>query len=122
MATSRECERRGSPAGRRALRLVRDAAVVAKRHSGQTGAPAAPTNGEWRGGGCAHTPQQTGNGMVTLPFYTPAGQRRIERRSQMFWIYWDTAWSVIISGIMFATIVAHPDAEFAEVKAARLEK
>ena len=57
--------------------------------------------------------------MVTLPFYTPAGQRRIERRSQMFWIYWDTAWSVIISGIMFATIIAHPDAEFAEVKAAR---
>jgi hypothetical protein len=29
----------------------------------------------------------------------------------MFWFYWDTAWSVIISGIMFATIVAHPDAE-----------
>jgi hypothetical protein len=36
----------------------------------------------------------------------------------VFWIYWDTAWSVIISGIMFATIVAHPDAEFAEVRAA----
>jgi hypothetical protein len=29
----------------------------------------------------------------------------------MFWAYWDTAWSVVISGIMFATIVAHPDAE-----------
>jgi hypothetical protein len=29
----------------------------------------------------------------------------------MFWFYWDTAWSVIISGIMFATIVAHPDAQ-----------
>ena len=28
----------------------------------------------------------------------------------MFWLYWDTAWSVIISGIMFATIVAYPDA------------
>jgi hypothetical protein len=25
--------------------------------------------------------------------------------------YWDTAWSVIISGIMFATVVVHPDAE-----------
>jgi len=32
----------------------------------------------------------------------------------VFWIYWDTAWSLLISGIMFATIVAHPDAEFAE--------
>jgi hypothetical protein len=29
----------------------------------------------------------------------------------LFWLYWDTAWSVIISGIMFATIVTHPDAE-----------
>ena len=32
----------------------------------------------------------------------------------MFWFYWETAWSVIISGIMFATIVAHPDAEVRE--------
>ncbi len=37
----------------------------------------------------------------------------------VFWIYWDTAWSLIISGIMVATIVSHPDAEFAEVRAAR---
>ncbi|MGL3105393.1 MULTISPECIES: hypothetical protein [Bradyrhizobium] len=37
----------------------------------------------------------------------------------MFWIYWDTAWSLIISGIMFATIVSHPDAEIAEVRAAK---
>ena len=37
----------------------------------------------------------------------------------MFWIYWDTAWSLIISGIMFATIVTHPDAEFVEVHAAK---
>ncbi len=37
----------------------------------------------------------------------------------MFWIYWDTAWSLIISGIMFATIVAHPDAELVEVHAAK---
>jgi hypothetical protein len=35
-------------------------------------------------------------------------------RPFMFWFYWDTAWSVIISGIMFATIVAHPDAEVRE--------
>ncbi|WP_283847690.1 hypothetical protein [Bradyrhizobium sp. NAS80.1] len=37
----------------------------------------------------------------------------------MFWIYWDTAWSLIISGIMVATIVSHPDAEFVEVSDAR---
>ena len=37
----------------------------------------------------------------------------------MFWIYWNTAWSLIISGIMFATIVSHPDSEFVEVQAAR---
>jgi hypothetical protein len=32
----------------------------------------------------------------------------------MFWFCWDTAWSVIISGIMFATIVAHLDVEVRE--------
>ena len=37
----------------------------------------------------------------------------------MFWIYWDTAWSLIISGIMFSTIVAHPDAEIVEAHAAK---
>ena len=30
------------------------------------------------------------------------------------WFYWDAAWSVIISGMMFATIIAHPDAEVSE--------
>ncbi|MGY3236616.1 hypothetical protein ACVWZ4_002683 [Bradyrhizobium sp. USDA 4472] len=40
----------------------------------------------------------------------------------MFWIYWDTAWSLIISGIMFATIIAHPDAEFVEVHPIRRSK
>lgn len=34
----------------------------------------------------------------------------------MFWIYWDTTWSVILGGIMLATIVAHPDAEFIELQ------
>ena len=34
----------------------------------------------------------------------------------MFWIYWDTAWSIICGGIMFATIVTHPDAEFVEIQ------
>lgn len=37
----------------------------------------------------------------------------------MFWIYWNTAWSLIISGIMVATIISHPDSEFAEVRAAK---
>jgi hypothetical protein len=40
----------------------------------------------------------------------------------MFWIYWDTAWSLILSGIMFTTIVTHPDAEFVEIRAARQGK
>ena len=31
----------------------------------------------------------------------------------MFWIYWNTAWSLIISGIWVATIISHPDAEIA---------
>lgn len=31
-----------------------------------------------------------------------------------FWFYWDTAWSLFFGGIVFATIVAHPDAEFTE--------
>ena len=49
---------------------------------------------------------------------TEAGKRRLE----VFWIYWDTAWSLIISGIMFTTIVTHPDAEFVEIQAARRAK
>ena len=32
----------------------------------------------------------------------------------MFWLYWDTACSVILSGIMFATIIAHSDAVVSE--------
>jgi len=32
----------------------------------------------------------------------------------MCWFYWDTAWSMILSGIMFATIIAYPDAEASE--------
>jgi hypothetical protein len=34
----------------------------------------------------------------------------------MFWFYWDTAWSIVFGGIWFATIVAHPDAEFMEIQ------
>jgi hypothetical protein len=39
----------------------------------------------------------------------------------MFWVYWDTAWSIILSGIMVATILAHPDAEFIEVTQQRAD-
>jgi hypothetical protein len=35
----------------------------------------------------------------------------------MFWIYWDTAWSIIFGGIVFAIVVSHPDAEFMEIQA-----
>ena len=35
----------------------------------------------------------------------------------MFWVYWDTAWSIIVGGIWFTTIVTHPDAEFIEITA-----
>ena len=34
----------------------------------------------------------------------------------MYWLYWDTAWSIVFGGIMFATIVTHPDAEFVEIQ------
>jgi hypothetical protein len=32
----------------------------------------------------------------------------------MFWIYWDTFWSLFFSTVWFLTIVSHPDAEVAE--------
>jgi hypothetical protein len=38
------------------------------------------------------------------------------RSAAMFWIYWDTAWSIVFGGIMFTTIVTHPDAEFVEIR------
>jgi hypothetical protein len=37
----------------------------------------------------------------------------------MFWLYWNTTWSVILSGIMFATIFAHPDAVVRETRQSR---
>ena len=39
----------------------------------------------------------------------------------MFWVYWDTAWSIILSGIMVATILAHPEAEIRGSHAAACE-
>ena len=41
---------------------------------------------------------------------------KARRSAAMFWLYWDTAWSIEFGGIMFATIVAHPDAEFIEIQ------
>jgi hypothetical protein len=29
----------------------------------------------------------------------------------MFWIYWDTFWSLFFSTVWFMTIVSHPDAK-----------
>jgi hypothetical protein len=54
--------------------------------------------------------------LTVLDFVQTAGAFA---EADLFWIYWDTAWSIIISGIMVATIVAHPDADFAEVRSAR---
>ena len=56
---------------------------------------------------------------ITSCRYCPAGPGRRNGGWHVFWIYWDTAWSLVISGIMFATIVTHPDAEFVEVHAAK---
>jgi hypothetical protein len=52
-------------------------------------------------------------------YLDPEGGGHLNGGWHVFWVYWDTAWSIIISGIMFATIVTHPDAEFAEVSAAK---
>src|SRR3984893_4133412 len=35
----------------------------------------------------------------------------IARVAAMFWIYWDTFWSLFFSAIWFMTIVSHPDTE-----------
>jgi len=67
--------------------------------------------------------RSSGNGSPIAPLPPSRGlrtQRRLaKRRLDVFWIYWDTAWSLIISGVMFTTIVTHPDAEFAEIRAGR---
>lgn len=63
-----------------------------------------------------------GNGSLVPPLPGLAGGGRQNGGWKVFWIYWDTAWSLIISGIMFTTIVTHPDAEFVEIQAARRVK
>jgi hypothetical protein len=35
----------------------------------------------------------------------------IARVAAMFWIYWDTLWSLFFSAVWFMTIVSYPDAE-----------
>jgi hypothetical protein len=32
----------------------------------------------------------------------------------MFWIYWDTFWSLFFSAVWFMTIVSHPDTEITD--------
>jgi hypothetical protein len=32
----------------------------------------------------------------------------------MFWIYWDTFWSLFFSAACFMTIVSHPDAQITD--------
>jgi hypothetical protein len=32
----------------------------------------------------------------------------------MFWIYWDTFWSLFFSAVWFMTIVSYPDAEITD--------
>lgn len=54
-----------------------------------------------------------------MPLPVPAGVTDGNGGWLVFWIYWNTAWSLIISGIMVATIVSHPDSEFVEVQADR---
>ena len=95
----------------------------------------------WAGGKATHRqtdrqPSQTNRGEPGVRPHAAAGVERLRNRTvldsgrrraffggrHVFWICWNTAWSIIISGIMFATIVAHPDAEFSEVRAARLDK
>jgi hypothetical protein len=37
--------------------------------------------------------------------------RWVARVTAMYWIYWDTCWSLFFSAVWFMTIVSHPDAE-----------
>jgi hypothetical protein len=37
--------------------------------------------------------------------------RWVARVTAMYWIYWDTFWSLVFSAVWFMTIVSHPDAE-----------
>ncbi|MFK4490350.1 hypothetical protein ACVWYQ_004426 [Bradyrhizobium sp. USDA 3397] len=60
---------------------------------------------------------RAGNGGIVLPL--ARGVREGKGGWLVFWICWNTAWSLIISGIWVATIVSHPDSEFVEVQAAR---
>jgi hypothetical protein len=42
---------------------------------------------------------------------TPVAMRE---RPVMFWIYWDTFWSLFFSAVWFMTIVSHPDTEITD--------
>jgi hypothetical protein len=57
--------------------------------------------------------------IVTAPvtaYATKSARARLQygciaRVAAMFWIYWDTLWSLFFSAVWFMTIVSHPDAE-----------
>jgi len=38
----------------------------------------------------------------------------VARVAAMFWIYWDTFWSLLFSAAWFMTIVSHPDAQITD--------
>jgi hypothetical protein len=106
-------------------KLYRSAPPLGRAREGvQTDRRAAPTKLDelgqtWSGPGAPTRRSTTGTALSHGRSSIGAGRLRAFAEADMFWIYWDTAWSIIISGIMFATIVAHPDAEFAEVRSAR---
>jgi hypothetical protein len=75
---------------------------IARRHAGEIGTAV------------------SGNGsIVTAPVSAEATKTArarlqygcIARVAAMFWIYWDTLWSLFFSAVWFMTVVSHPDAE-----------
>lgn len=63
--------------------------------------------------------RESGTAASLCRYPGPAGVTDQNGGWLVFWIYWNTAWSLIISGIMVATIVSHPDAELVEITAAK---
>jgi hypothetical protein len=60
--------------------------------------------------------------IVTAPDDRPSNQNRrcaslkggVARVAAMFWIYWDTFWSLFFSAVWFMTIISYPDAEITD--------
>lgn len=94
------------------------------RTSWQSATPAKPITPRRRPNQNSASPRgraapRVGNGGIAVPLPGPAGVTDQNGGWLVFWIYWNTAWSLIISGIMVATIVSHHDAEFVEITAAK---